>query len=182
MLNPTILLLGLFSVTVLARPYPTEPTAVIEDQSMLHGLSKRREGVCKTEHLADRAWFDLGVEAACRYWFYPAGVQNPDPYRTISVKGGLSAYSDLPAYDDGTNIRYHFDIKIESDMDGRVHKTLITEEQCRGNLKSIVEKGKLGKEYCEVDGTGVALARGGRVELGLNPSPKLAKMVYQVRT
>ena len=82
---------------------------------------------------------------------------------------------ELPAYDNNEIIKWVYKIRVQRDWGEGA--TEVTYDMCKEKFANILSEGKLGQEYCVVDGTEDVLFQGGKREEDLN---KYGQIVYEV--
>ncbi|KAH7109258.1 hypothetical protein B0J11DRAFT_512915 [Dendryphion nanum] len=126
---------------------------------------QRDPASCRSTRLITEATYNWGVSGFCSN-FLPTDA-NPNPAKTITTKEPLIFTMVLPAYDKpATQMDWVY--KIAVGTGNYANKAFITHsvdyETCQRKMKEVLSEGKLGDDYCVVDGTEDVLFKGGKLE------------------
>jgi hypothetical protein len=105
--------------------------------------------------------YNWGVQGFCNA--FEKTKDNPMGARLISLPRPLVFTQVLNSYEDGKPLPWVYKIHIKNEGTMPPDQW-VTHEKCVRKFKEILSEGKLGNEYCVVDGTKDVLFQHGKIE------------------
>ncbi|KAF2275344.1 uncharacterized protein EI97DRAFT_434199 [Westerdykella ornata] len=160
----TLSILGLLiSTSALALPTNNTTSSLV--------LHKREEGSCKDLSQPIEWQNNMGVHYFCQHW--NPTPENANPSKEIKIHEPEVWTIYLNDYKGTTQIPWVYKVWISCTKGTASTCTAaprsVTHEQCVRKMKELLSEGKLGNEYCVVDGTEDVLFQHGRIEEEILP-------------
>lgn len=144
--------------TLLGLVAPILAATIPDTNITTPALQKRAEGSCGNTDLPIEWMYNDGVRGFCNA--FEKTPDNPTGNKSIPLANPLVFTEVLKSYKTGEDLPWVYKIHIKNEGTYPPAQ-FVTYKECMMKMKEILSEGKLGREYCVVDGTEDVLFQSG---------------------